>query len=1048
MASALDNFGLPENGHHTRVRQWNDTTTAYPRNANVPGLFAEQAAARPEAVAVCQGAERATYRELHERVCELADHLITLGVKRGDVVGVLLERSIACVTAALAVMQAGAAYLPLDPHYPQHHVLQLLKDASVTVVVTSSNHRALVNGHAQAVDVHARISRTGVSDRVVVGPEDPAYVIFTSGSTGVPKGVVVPHRGPIRLVCQGDERLRLSAQDVLLATTSPTFDVSCFEYFGALLNGARLVLAQVDTLLAADALEEVLRTEQVSVMWLSAGLFHQMAKVCPQMFASLRCLIAGGDALSAEAVRRILAHGRPGAFLNGYGPTENSSLSTVHAITDLADAETVPIGTPVANSTAYVVREDGTVADVGEVGELWVGGDGVALGYLGDEELTAARFVPDRLGPQSAGGGGRLYKTGDLARWGDDGVLEFLGRRDRQVKVRGYRIELDEIEVHLSAHDQVREAAVIAPRGGDNDRLLAWVSPQSGTGAAQLPWKLREFLRDRLPVFMVPSPILVRDRMPLTRSGKIDRDRLTRDAEQLPTSLTNPAVSGQAPATETERAVADLWGDILGLREHIDRDTDFFELGGHSLQATRLAALCRSRFDLAPHHSRYLIRTLLSSPTVRTFAARIQEMLSAADRDTAEQPVDFEAASRLEPGLSFPTAPAQPPERRRVVLSGATGFLGTYLLDSLVRDNVATHVHCLVRADSEREGQQRLAARMRRYGLDFNQVRERVTVVPADLAVPRFGLSRSTFTALGEATDTLLHAGSRVNFAYPYAALEAINVGGTRTMLDLARTGEPKTFHYVSSIAVIAGFGIAGVRDVDEDTPLRFGDRISLGYPETKWVAERLVTQAAQQGLAVAIHRPYEITGTIRGGIWNTDTMMCALFRSIAETGLAPDIPLPLDFVPVDYTAQAITHILAHRPAQGLVHHITNAHDARLSLLVERLQARGYAVNTVPYDEWVTYMADLTAHDPSQPMAPFMPMFIEPARQASISVKEMYFAGTFPRFSRDNFEAGIADSGLSCPPVDADMLDTYLDYFVGSGFLAPPAPTNPAHVPV
>jgi amino acid adenylation domain-containing protein/thioester reductase-like protein len=1050
MASALGNFSLPENGHHTQVRQWNDTATAYPRNANVPGLFAEQAAARPEAVAVCQGAERVTYRELHERVCELADHLIALGVKPGDVVGVLLERSIACVTAALAVMWAGAAYLPLDPHYPQLHLLQLLKDANVTAVVTSSNHRALVNGHAQVVDAHARTPRTGVSDQVPIGPDDPAYVIFTSGSTGVPNGVVVPHRGPIRLVCQGDERLRLSAQDVLLATTSPTFDVSCFEYFGALLNGARLVLAQVDTLLAADALEEVLRTEQVSVMWLSAGLFHQMAKVCPQMFASLRCLIAGGDALSPEAVRRILAHGRPGVvFLNGYGPTENSSLSTVHAMTELApDAETVPIGTPVANSTAYVVREDGTVAGVGEVGELWVGGDGVALGYLGDQELTAARFVPDRLGPQRAGGEGRLYKTGDLARWREDGVLEFLGRRDRQVKVRGYRIELDEIEVHLSAHDQVREAAVLAPRGGDNDRLLAWVSPQPDADASQLAWKLREFLRDRLPVFMVPNPILVRDRMPLTGSGKIDRDRLTGDAEQNPTSLTAPAVSGRAPATEMERAVADLWGDILGLREPIDRDTDFCDLGGHSLQATRLASLCRARFDLAPHHSRYLIRTLLNNPTVRTFAARIQEMMSAADRDTAEQAVDFEAASRLDPGLSFPTAPAKPPMGRRVVLSGATGFLGTYLLDSLVRDNVATHVHCLVRAGSEREGQQRLAARMRRYGLDFNQVRARVTVVPADLAVPRFGLSRSAFTALGEATDTLLHAGSRVNFAYPYSALEAINVGGTRTMLDLARTGEAKTFHYVSSIAVIAGFGIAGVRDVDEDTPLRFGERISLGYPETKWVAERLVTQAAQQGLAVAIHRPYEITGTIRGGIWNTDTMMCALFRSIAETGLAPDIPLPLDFVPVDYTAQAITHILAHRPAQGLVHHITNAHDARLSLLVERHQARGYPVHTVPYDEWVTYMADLTARDPSQPMAPFMPMFIEPARQACISVKEMYFAGIFPRFSRDNFEAGIADSGLSCPPVDADMLDAYLDYFVDSGFLAPPAPATTAQAPV
>ncbi|MFE7975851.1 amino acid adenylation domain-containing protein [Streptomyces shenzhenensis] len=1046
MTPLSDTHEFSPQDHHAQVRRWNGTVTAYPREASVSDLFIRQAKADPGAVAVCQGRERVTYGELDDRVGRLADHLVASGVKPSDVVGVLLERSVACVAAVLAVMRAGGAYLPLDPHYPQQHLLQLLKDAQAGLVVTSADHQVLVADHARVVDVHAAPDRTGASDKVQVGPHDPAYVIFTSGSTGVPKGVVVPHRGPVRLVCQGDERLRLTPRDVLLATTSPTFDVSCFEWFAALLNGARLVLAEVDTLLAADALEDVLGSEHVSVMWLSAGLFHQMAKVRPEMFARLRCLIAGGDALSPEAVRRVLTHGRPGVLLNGYGPTENSSLSTVHAMTGLAaDAETVPIGTPVANSTAYVVRTDGTLAAPGETGELWVGGDGVALGYLGDEELTAERFVPDRLGPDATG---RLYKTGDLARWRPDGVLEFLGRRDRQVKVRGYRIELDEIEVHLSAHESVRETAVIAPRGGDHDRLVAWVTPQPGADSAELSWRLREFLRDRLPVFMVPNPILVRDRLPLTRAGKIDRDRLAQDADRhgsaASTGTQTASAGTHAASTPVEAAVAELWAEILGISEGIGRDTDFFALGGHSLQATRLAARCRARFDLAPEHSRYLIRALLANPTVRTFAARIEELTTAAAQDTDEQAVDFEAVSRLDAHLSFPTATGLPPRGRRVVLSGATGFLGTYLLDALVRDQTAAQVYCLVRAHSEAEGRQRLAARMRRYGLDFQAVSKHVTVVPADLAAPRFGLDPAAFQALGEGSDTILHGGSRVNFAYPYAALQAINVGGTRTMLDLARIGPAKAFHYVSSIAVIAGFGIAGVRHVDEDTPLRFAERISLGYPETKWVAERLVAQAAQQGLAVAIHRPYEITGTREGGVWNTDTMMCALFRSIAETGLAPDIELPLDFVPVDYTAQAIAYILAHRPAGGHVHHITNPHDGRLRLLTERLRVRGYPVRTVPYDEWVAFMADLTAADPSQPMAPFMPMFIEPARQSEISVKEMYFAGTFPTFGRSNFEAGIDGSGLSCPPVDAAMLDSYVDYFIDSGFLQPPVPAGPS----
>lgn len=1038
MATALrDGAARPD--HSVFVRRWNSTSTDYPRMASIPELFEAQVDAHPHAVAVGMGEHHLTYAELGGRVDRLADHLVASeGVSPGDVVGVLLERSVECVIAVLAVMRAGAAYLPLDPHYPRKHLQRVLDTADARAVVTSELYRPLLEGTTTIVDVHAGMERTGASDAVTVGPDDPAYVIFTSGSTGVPKGVVVPHRGPIRLVCEGDARLRLTPQDVLLATTNPTFDVSCFEWFATLLNGARLVLAEVDTLLDADGLGEVLRREHVSVMWLSAGLFHQMAKVRPQMFAGLRYLVAGGDALSPEAVRQVLSHGCPGMFLNGYGPTENSSLSTVHEVVDLPpEAETVPIGTPVANSTAYVLREDRTLADIGETGELWVGGDGVALGYLGDEELTSARFIPDHLDP---GTSGKLYRTGDLARWRPGGVLEFLGRVDRQVKVRGYRIELDDIEVHLSAYDQVKEAAVVA--SPDGERLLAWVTPRATCDAAELAWRVREFLRDRLPVFMVPNPILVRDRLPLLRSGKIDREQLVHEAAQHTPA---PAPTGDRTGTPVERAVGAVWTQILGVAG-IDPDTDFFALGGHSLQATQMAARCRDRFDLPPEHSRYLIRTLLANPTLRTFAARIQQAIDTPSQEVEEQAVDFEAAAQLGPEMRFATAADPGPGNRQVVLSGATGFLGTYLLDALVRKDVATRVFCLVRAGSEREGRQRLAARMRRYGLTFEAVKGKVTIVPGDLAAPRFGLSSKDFQALGASTDTLLHAGSRVNFAYPYTALEAINVGGTRTMLELARTGPAKVLHYVSSIATIAGFGIAGVRDVEEDTPLRFGERISLGYPETKWVAERLVAQAAQQGLAVSIHRPYEITGTCGGGVWNTDTMMCALFRSIAETGLAPDIPLPLDFVPVDYTAEAIVHLLAHRPAQGRVHHITNAHDARLSLLVERLQARGYPIKTVPYDEWVNHMADLTAREPSQPMAPFMPMFIEPARRSSISVKEMYFAGTFPRFTRTNFEAGLADSGLHCPPVDAALIDHYLKYFEESGFLQPAtAAASPLH---
>ncbi|WP_161500994.1 amino acid adenylation domain-containing protein [Embleya scabrispora] len=1033
--SAPDRDDTSRARHVAVVREINDVHTDYPREATVHELFARQAQRTPDAPAIVRGDRRLTYRELRSDVERLADRLVAEGVRPGDVVAVVLPRSIECVTAVLGVLSAGAAYLPLDPDYPERRLTQTLTDAEVRVAISDERHRASLDDLAEGpavVDVHDLPESTGAARSVRVGPDDPAYVIYTSGSTGEPKGVVVSHRGQVRLVREGDPRLRLSSRDVLLATTNPTFDVSCFEMFAALLNGACLVVAEVDALLAADSLAEVLRAEHVTVMWLSAGLFHQMAMVRPAMFSGLRMLIAGGDALSPEAVRQVLAEGPPGALLNGYGPTENASLSTVHEITELApDARTVPIGTPVANSTAYVLTSDGELADAGESGELWVGGDGVALEYLGRPKATEDHFVNDPFTPDATG---RLYRTGDLARWREDGVLEFLGRRDRQVKVRGYRIELDEIEAHLTKHDHVREAAAVASHEGDRESLIAWVTAAEDADAGELPGELRDYLRDRLPEYMVPRPILVRSSLPLADSGKLDRRRLLREAQERAEADT---AEGPDPRTPVEKTTAEVWSEVVGV-ETIGRDTDFFALGGNSLQATRVAAACRARFDLDPGHSRFLIRVLLDNPTLGAFAARVASLIEDPGQDTAEDAVDFEAEARLDPERRFPSAQEPPTTGRLVFLTGSTGFLGTYLLDALLDDGLAEKVVCLVRAPNEDRGRRRLAARMRRYGLDPTRLDERVTLVLGDLKQPRFGLDEAAFDALSESVDTILHAGSQVNFAYPYAALRESNVGGTRTVLDLASRGTAKILHYVSTIAVIAGFGVSGVDRVEEDEPLRFGDRISLGYPESKWVAERLVAQAAQQGLATAVYRPYEITGTTDEGIWNTDTMMCALFRSIAETGLAPDIPLPLDFVPVDYTARAIVHILARQAAWGHAYNIANPHDARLGALVERLRAMGYPIRTVSYDEWVSYMAALTARDPDQPMAPFMPMFLESAHDADISVKEMYFAGTFPDFGRANLDEALADSGLTCPPVDADLLDMYLRYFVSSGFLQPP----------
>ncbi|GAB3953703.1 hypothetical protein GCM10028832_08750 [Streptomyces sparsus] len=727
-------YGRPVPEH---VRRWNATAADYPRDALLSGLFTERAEHRPDALALLWPGGRWTYRELWERVRRMAAHLRSRGVGDGDPVAMLLERSPDAVVAALGILEAGGVYLPLDPENPAARLTTVLRDAGAGhviappgVVLPNSATAVLVaTDEAAAHPLPPREARWTGGRRAT----DAAYVIYTSGSTGTPKGVVCTHRGLVRFAA-GDHPAIPQPGERLLATTKPTFDVSCYEFFCTLLNGACLVLPEPETPLDTESLSAALREQGITVAWLSAGLFHQHAQAAPGMFAGLRCLMAGGDTLSPSAVRAVLDHGGPRFLVNGYGPSENAVFSTSHIIEELsAHAEHVPIGTPLPNTTAYVVRHDGHLATVGEEGELWLGGDGLALGYLNDREKTDERFLPDRFGDNPRG---RLYRTGDVARWRADGVLEFLGRRDRQVQLRGFRVELDEIENVLSAHPDVREVAVDVLGEGGGERLGAAVACAPDADAEALVRRLHAHARDRLPSYMVPVRIIATAELPLTTSGKADRGRLL----DLLSERDVAGPGGAAPRGRAEEAVARIWSDRLGV-DAVGRDDDFFARGGTSLLATQVTAATRRQFGIPAKRSAELIRTLLDRATLAAFTARARELADpgAEPAGAADRP-DFAAEARLDPALQFsaPEAAAETPGS--VLLTGGTGFLGVYLIDRLVRAG-ADRIYCLTRARDTEEGARRIAARMRRYGLDASTCDDRIVPVPGELAEPHFGLT-------------------------------------------------------------------------------------------------------------------------------------------------------------------------------------------------------------------------------------------------------------------------------------------------------------------
>ncbi|MGV9904273.1 amino acid adenylation domain-containing protein [Streptomyces sp. NPDC003388] len=575
----------------------------------VHDLVDERARRTPDAPAVGTGAEEITYRQLVDRADQLAARLAHAGAGPGHVVGVLGERSPETIISLLAVLKAGAAYLALAPEWPDARLAALLGDASVEVVLAPGELAGRIPGGLTVVPVDTSAEVRGAGPGPLpagLTPGHLAYVSYTSGSTGEPKGVCVPHAAVSRLVSSPDWTV-FGPTDVFLQVSPVSFDASVLEIWAPLCNGGRVVLlppGRVDV----DRMGEVIRTAGVTHLWLTAGLFHQMVDHQLGRLGGVRHLFAGGDVVSPQAVARLLA-AHPGmSFTNGYGPTENTTFTACATFREPPPPGPVPIGRPISGTRVKVLDAEGKTVPPGVVGELHAAGAGLALGYLGRPAATADRFVPD---PDGASPGARLYRTGDLVRWRSDGMLDFCGRADSQVKINGYRVEPDEIATVLAAHPEIRSAAVVdEPGSGSGKQLVGYVVPVRSSSDAPPPGDLRGWLRDRLPEYLVPARIVTLAELPLTLNGKVARDALPQ-AQTSARSVPNDYV---APRLPVERLLCRLWSETLNI-EKIGIDDDFFELGGHSLIAADLLARLQNEYGIE-----IPARMLYLSPTVGELA--------------------------------------------------------------------------------------------------------------------------------------------------------------------------------------------------------------------------------------------------------------------------------------------------------------------------------------------------------------------------------------------------------------------------------------------
>lgn len=592
------------------IDQWSAPTAPYPREKTVHELFEEQVTLNPRKIALLFENEQISYAALNDRANEIAERLVNSGVKPGEFVGVCLDRSPDLIAALIGILKNDAAFVPFEASYPKPRLEYLFADSAVRVLVTDSKNAPIAPAGIGTILLDQKFPASTKSVKSQASPDSVAYMMYTSGSTGNPKGTMIPHRAIVRLV-KNNDFASFGPEEVFLAFAPVSFDASTLEIWGPLLNGGTLAIypAKFESV---EQFEEVLQRHKVTTLWLTAGLFNTIVDRKVEALRGVRQLLVGGDILSVAHIQKALAALPSTELINGYGPTENTTFTCCYRIPrDFPGNRSVPIGKPIKNTSVYILDERLHKTPIGIPGDLYTGGDGLSLGYWKKPELTAKSFLPNPFDSH-----GRLYKTGDRARFLEDGTIEFLGRRDSQVKIRGFRIEIEEVEAAFRKLPAVQDVAVLAHSDSSGSKSLVGYIVLT-PGARVTPVDLQSEISKLLPAYACPSRVLFLAELPLGPNGKVNRAALP-----VPAHLPDSEAELAAPTNEIEKKLVHLWRQILEVPT-VGIDDNFFHLGGESLRATRAVSQMNATFNC-----RLSLPRMFEAPTIRQMARLVESSLN------------------------------------------------------------------------------------------------------------------------------------------------------------------------------------------------------------------------------------------------------------------------------------------------------------------------------------------------------------------------------------------------------------------------------------